>query len=409
VLRAIIRVGWFFGVCVLSSLAAFGQANVINPKVVEFDPSVDHSALTADGQPLVTRYDLQIFLQGATQPTTTTSLGKPAIETDGKIRVDFSTLITPWPLAGGTYQARVEAIGPAGAGESDPSNLFVFQAVVTPPTPAPCTYALSSTAQAAGAMGGAASVMVTTSNTTCAWAASSNASWVTVGPSSGTGSGAVSVTVAANTGAARTAKVTIGGLTYTVSQAAAPPCSFSLSPTSFSLSSGSRSSSVALTATGATCGWAASSNASWVTVGPSSGTGSGAVSVTVAANTGAARTAKVTIGGLTYTVSQAAAPPPCSFSLSPTSIVAAGPEGAFTVSLTASAPTCAWTAQSSANWITVGTTSGTGSASVTCSLSRNTSGASRTGTVTVGGHAVTVTQASLQRPTQPQGLKVVIK
>ncbi|HEX7486858.1 MAG TPA: BACON domain-containing protein [Vicinamibacterales bacterium] len=322
-LRAIIRVGWFFGVCVLSSLAAFGQANVINPKVVEFDPSADHSALTADGQPLVTRYDLQIFLQGATQPTTTTSLGKPAIETDGKIRVDFSTLITPWPLASGTYQARVEAIGPAGAGESDPSNLFVFQAVVTPPTPAPCTYALSSTAQAAVAMGGAASVMVTTSNTTCAWAASSNASWVTVGPSSGTGSGAVNVTVAANTGVARTAKVTIGGLTYTVSQAAAPP--------------------------------------------------------------------------------------PCSFSLSPTSIVAAGPEGASMVSLTASAPTCAWTAQSSASWITVGTTSGTGSASVTCSLSRNTSGASRAGTVTVGGHAVTVTQASLQGPTQPQGLKVVIK
>ena len=173
-----------------------------------------------------TRYDLQVFLQGATQPVTTASLGKPAPAVDGKIRVDFSTILVGWPLASGTYEARVSAVGPTGAGLSDPSNLFEFQTV----TPPPCTFALSPSTGTAGSSGGPLSATLTASATTCGWTASSNAAWATVAPASGTGTGTVAVTVAANTGAARTATVTVGGQTYTVSQAAAPPpCTFALS------------------------------------------------------------------------------------------------------------------------------------------------------------------------------------
>ncbi len=99
--RAIIRTALLLSLCALSPIAAAAQTTVTNPKVVEFDPSADHLAVSADGQALVSRYDLQIFLQGAAQPVSTASLGKPAPDADGKIRVDFSTILVGWPLANG--------------------------------------------------------------------------------------------------------------------------------------------------------------------------------------------------------------------------------------------------------------------------------------------------------------------
>ncbi|MBU1744006.1 MAG: hypothetical protein KJ649_03795, partial [Proteobacteria bacterium] len=53
-----------------------------------------------------------------------------------------------------------------------------------------------------------------------AWQAVSNASWIHITGSSGTGNGVVSYTVDANTGDARTGTITIGGQTFTVSQTA---------------------------------------------------------------------------------------------------------------------------------------------------------------------------------------------
>jgi hypothetical protein len=52
-------------------------------------------------------------------------------------------------------------------------------------------------------------------------------SWVAItAGASGNGSGTVAYTVAANTGAARSATLVIGGATHTVSQAVAPPASY---------------------------------------------------------------------------------------------------------------------------------------------------------------------------------------
>jgi hypothetical protein len=251
----------------------------------------------------VSRYDLQIYLQGATQPVTTASLGKPAPAVDGKIRVDFSTILVGWPLADGGYEARVAAIGPTGTGLSDVSNLFAFQAAVVPP----CTFALSASTGTAGATGGTLSVTATASATTCGWTASSNAAWATVAPASGTGTGPVVVTVAANTGAARTATVAVGGQTYTVTQAAAPlPCSFTLAASSASASGTGGSSSVTLTASASSCAWTAGTATSWITVATAGGTGSGPVSYSVARNaTGTARAGTLTAGGQVLAVTQA--------------------------------------------------------------------------------------------------------
>ena len=60
----------------------------------------------------------------------------------------------------------------------------------------------------------------------------------------------------------------------------------------------------------------------------------------------------------------------------------------------ARSPSCAWTAASTAPWITiVSDLSGVGAGVVGVSASANPESATRTGTVTVGGQAFTVTQS----------------
>jgi hypothetical protein len=210
------RLAWLFAVGLLSATAAFGQTTtVVNPTTVQFTPSADNSAVTTNGTPVVVRYDLQIYPQGATTPYTTVNLGKPTVGSDGTIQVIFSTLMATWPLPNGTYDASVVAVGQTGSAQSTLSNPFTFQS-----SAATCSYALSATSLSAAATGATANVTVTANLSTCGWTAASDSAWVTVSPTSGTGSGTVGITVAANTGAARTATLTIGGQTYTVSQAA---------------------------------------------------------------------------------------------------------------------------------------------------------------------------------------------
>ncbi len=231
--------------CAMLAVPAQAQT-VVNPRTVEFDPSADHSTLTADNQPVVQRYDLQIYALGASQPFTTANLGKPAVQADGKIRVDFSTLIAPFPLADGSYQARVAAIGPTGNASSDPSNTFAFQSQS-------CTITLGSTTQAFPAGGGTSNVTVN-AGTGCPWTATSSAGWVTVGTPSGSGAGTVNFTVLTNLGTARAATLAIGGQTFTITQGAAAICSYSLSSTSLTFTESGGGGTVTVT-TGPSCGW----------------------------------------------------------------------------------------------------------------------------------------------------------
>src|SRR2546425_1391811 len=70
------------------------------------------------------------------------------------------------------------------------------------------------------AAGGSASISVTTP-ASCAWTAVSNAAFLTVTQgASGSGDGIVQFTVAANTGPARTATLTITGTAITITQSA---------------------------------------------------------------------------------------------------------------------------------------------------------------------------------------------
>jgi hypothetical protein len=93
------------------------------------------------------------------------------------------------------------------------------------------------------------------------------------------------------------------------------------------------------------------------------------------------------------TINQDAATPPCTFSLSDTtlSIIAAGEDK--TVHVTASNSTCSWTASSNQSWaiITSGA-SGNGSGDVVVHFNANSKKSQRTATLTIAGQTVSVTQ-----------------
>jgi regulation of enolase protein 1 (concanavalin A-like superfamily) len=247
------------------------------------------------------------------------------------------------------------------------------------------------------AAGGDTATIAVTTGSWCSWTATPGPSWLTVSSgASGTGSGTVTVAASANSGAPRTGTVTIGGQTFTASQAAGP-CSYSISPSSQSYAGGGGTATVNVT-TGSWCSWTAASNdTSWLNVtAGASGTGSGTVTLSAASNSGDVRSTTATIAGLTYTATEAAGP--CVFSLSPASqsMAYAGDSGSFAVTV---GGWCSWTATSSASWLTVTSgSSGTGNGTVAVSAAANSGGA-RAATVTVGGQTFTANQSAPPPPT----------
>ena len=179
----------------------------------------------------------------------------------------------------------------------------VTQAAAAAPA---CTYSVSSGSLSIGAAGGAGEAITVSTSAGCAWTATSQASWITVSQASGSGNGTVSFTVGANSGAARSGGLTVAGRSFTVTQAAAaaPPCTYSISPTELSINEKGGGSSVAVSA-GAGCGWTASSNDSWLSITQgASGSGNGTVRFEVGSTGGKKRTGTLTIAGRTFTVQQ---------------------------------------------------------------------------------------------------------
>ena len=203
--------------------------------------------------------------------------------------------------------------------------------------------------------------------------------------------------IATNNGAARTGTLTVAGRTVTVNQgAAATPCSYAVSPTTFSIgASGSTNSSSNVT-TSKDCAWTAAASDAWISItAGSSGSGNGKVTFNVAANTStSSRTGTLTVAGQSVSIAQAAAAP-CSYSVSPTSASVGLAGGTGTVSVTSTSG-CSWTAGSNANWITIVTgSSGTASGTVSYAVLPNT-GSARSGTMTVAGQTVTIISIPIQ-------------
>jgi BACON domain-containing protein/all-beta uncharacterized protein len=355
----------------------------MDPTRAEFSPSADHDATAPDGSAVVTSYRLDLFLSGAAQPFQSTSLGKPVPDGDGIIRVDLTSILVGWPVAGTVYAADVAAVGPGGSAASAMSNPFSFSGL--------CAYSVSPTTASAVVTGGPGTINVNTA-AACAWTASANASWISItGGSTGLGNGAVTYAVAANGGtSARTGTLTVAGRTVTITQNGS--CSYSVSPTSQSFGAGGGANSLAVTAAGG-CAWTAASNASWISVtGGASGSGNGTVNYAVTSNSSSsARTGTLTVAGRTVTITENGS---CSYTISPTSRTLASGGGSGSVSVTSTSG-CAWTASSSASWLQITSGSnGSGSGTVNYTASANTGSASRTGTLTVAGRTFTLTESA---------------
>lgn len=153
---------------------------------------------------------------------------------------------------------------------------------------ADCQFTISPASASVTGAAGSATINIT-SNSGCAWSPVSNAPWLTImSGATGTESGALTYAFAQNTGATRSATITIAGdNVFTVTQAG---CTFSLSKTSASYQAAAASDSVTISGS-STCTWTASSNQPWVTIA-SGASGSG-----VATEAAASRSRRPQIAG----------------------------------------------------------------------------------------------------------------
>jgi hypothetical protein len=177
-----------------------------------------------------------------------------------------------------------------------------------------CTYSLSSTSS----MVPAAGMLVTVSLSTgfgCTYTASTPPAWILqYAGQPYDGSTQFVFNVTANTGSGpRSATLTLAGQPFVINQNGGYTCTFVLGPNG-SYPAGGQPSFVQVT-TSSTCSWSAVSNAAWLHVDlvasgsgndPQFGIGSGHVNFHVDTNFGSSRVGTLTIGGATFTVTQAA-------------------------------------------------------------------------------------------------------
>jgi len=300
-----------------------------------------------------------------------------------------ATTNVPWitltsPTGSGSASLGFTVASNNGAARS--GTISVGSATTTINQASGCSVNLNPTVVDAAVAGVTGSVAVS-SAASCSWSALSGASWITItSGATGSGNGTVGYSVAANTGGARSGTISVGSATTTINQAA---CTYSLNPTTASAAVSASTGSVTVS-TAASCAWTAVSSVPWVTI-TSGGTGPGnrTLGYSVAGNTGGARSGTITVGSATTTINQAA----CSYNVSPTIFIRNSDADDLTVTVTTST-TCLWTAASNVPWgVLTSGGPGAGNGSVVFKISTNLGGL-RTGTFTVAGQTVSVTQAA---------------
>ena len=251
-----------------------------------------------------------------------------------------------------------------------------------------CSYNVSPMTTSISAAGGTGAQIKIDTQTGCEWTAASNTSWLSItSDANGSGDGNTTFTASANNGGSRSGTLTVAGRTVTVNQSSG--CSYSVTPTTVSITALGGTGTPISVSTGAGCGWTATSSAGWITVltGASSN-GPGTVTYTVLPNTGSARSATLTVAGERVSVSQSGV---CLYTIAPMSKTFEKSGGTGTVSVNTQSG-CAWTAVSHDSWITVSSgSSGSGNGTVGYTVAPN-NGDNRTGTLTIAGQTFTVTE-----------------
>jgi len=233
--------------------------------------------------------------------------------------------------------------------------------------------------------GGTTSISVT-SNTT--WtAASSDTSWLTVSPSSGSGNGSFTITAAANNStASRTGTVTV----KTTNNAITRIISVSQEGTTLGVNSpswspGIQAANTTINVTSNTSWKVASSDTSWLTVSPASGSGNGPFTITATANGSATeRTGTVTVktdnNAVTREILVSQEGP--RLNVDPLSWKPGASAANTTINVTANTTWNA-TAPLNQNWLSVSSASGSGDGTFTINVTPNANPGGRDGIITV--------------------------
>ena len=200
-----------------------------------------------------------------------------------------------------TGSGRVEVKVSANSGAARTAAIVVAGQSVTfeQRAAAVCSFTVTPDSFNAPAAGASATVAVNT-QAECSWTVTGAPGWVKVSPASGTGSAAFSIVAAANPGPARSAVLVVGGREFRIDQAQLAPCTYSVTPDRFNISSRKQNRKIDVV-TQSHCGWNATSSAPWARVPTGMRTGSGELEVKFEKNERSEdRTAIVTIAGQNF-------------------------------------------------------------------------------------------------------------
>jgi hypothetical protein len=292
--------------------------------------------------------------------------------------------------------------------------------------------------------GGGALTIDVTSERECGWTVRTDAPWITVNPTDGSGSATIRVTAAPNPAfAERTARVVVNDSAFELIQAAAPPptppppddaatptppgpsptppaptppgpsptppatplpgCTAEIDSERRAFDEGGGLGRVQVQ-TEPRCSWTVSSSASWIViVSAATGAGTADVEYRVERNSNPqARSGFVMIANRSHRVDQSGAPPPaptCTYEID-SQERSFGPEGGVSQIGVRTDAACNWSASSSASWIVIASAAAaSGNRQLEYRVERNSSTQARSGTITVAGRTHRVQQSGTSQPT----------
>ncbi len=212
------------------------QGKISTGGVVDASASLQSAISAPQGLTLSTK---ELYFSGQpigtsspTQSVTITNTGPSSINLSFIVSTEFggTESCPPTLSAGQTCNVDVK-ISPTSVGERDgylqivsdaPGSPHVIRLLGLATVATACSFSLSPGADGFAATTALGVVNVIPSSSSCNWTATSNNSWITIiSGGSDSGNGTVGYSVAANNGFTRTGTITIGGLTFTITQTGA--------------------------------------------------------------------------------------------------------------------------------------------------------------------------------------------
>ena len=249
-----------------------------------------------------------------------------------------------------------------------------------------CVISLGQSSASFGQGGGNGQVPVRASSSMCGWSASADADWIQIRNGSGQGNATVAFEVPPSTGPPRSSTITVAGQKFSVIQSEG--CTYSIAPPAYAAPAAGGSATIAVAAAPG-CPWTAVSNVEWMLLSPATGTGPGPVTAVVPPWNGPPRTGTAVVAGQPFAVTQSQG---CVYSVQPVSSTIGAGGGTVTVNVSTAAA-CDWTAATNDAWVTIQwRAGGSGDGSITLAVAATT-GPSRSGSATVAGQRVAITQS----------------